>query len=77
LNISRQTLYRELKKQNTDFKSLFESIRKEQALLLLSSGKETIDSISLKLGYKDNSSFHKAFKRWYGQSPAMYSRLNF
>ncbi len=69
LNMSRQTLYRELKKQNTDFKSLFDSTRKDQAMLLLSSGDETIENISLKLGYKDSSSFYKAFKRWYGQSP--------
>ena len=74
LNMSRQTLYRELKEHNTDFKSLFDLARKEQAALLLRSHTESIDSISIKLGYKDNSSFYKAFKRWYGQSPALYRR---
>ncbi len=72
LAMSRQTLYRELKKHGTDFQTLFENIRKEQALTLLKSGTESIDTISLKLGYKDNSSFYKAFKRWYGQSPAAF-----
>ena len=74
LNMSRQTLYRELKEHNTDFKSLFDSIRKEQAAMLLRSQTESIDTISIKLGYKDNSSFYKAFKRWYGQPPALYRR---
>lgn len=73
LSISRQTLYRELKKHNTDFQSLFDSTRKIQALELLKSDIETIDGISLKLGYKDSSSFYKAFKRWYGQSPSAYA----
>lgn len=72
LNMSRQTLYRELKEHNTDFKSLFDLTRKEQAAILLRSHSESIDTISIKLGYKDNSSFYKAFKRWYGQPPALY-----
>ncbi len=74
LNMSRQTLYRELKEHNTDFKSLFDLTRKEQAAILLRSNSESIDTISIKLGYKDNSSFYKAFKRWYGQPPALYRR---
>lgn len=72
LAMSRQTLYRELKKHNTDFQSIFDNIRKEQAMILLKSGTESIDVISLKLGYKDNSSFYKAFKRWYDESPASF-----
>jgi AraC-like DNA-binding protein len=72
LSMSRQTLYRQLKQQETDFQSLVEAVRKSDALLLLQAG---IDStaISLSLGYKDTSSFYKAFKRWFGTTPKAYA----
>ena len=76
LGTSRQTLYRELKKHDTDFQSIFDATRKDAALSMLKLGEDSVDTISLKLGYKDNSSFYKAFKRWYGQSPIEYKRLN-
>jgi len=76
LGTSRQTLYRELKKHDTDFQSIFDATRKEAALSMLKLGEDSVDTISLKLGYKDNSSFYKAFKRWYGHSPIEYKRLN-
>ena len=76
LGTSRQTLYRELKKHDTDFQSIFDATRKDAALSMLKLGEDSVDTISLKLGYKDNSSFYKAFKRWYGHSPIEYKRLN-
>ena len=72
LSMSRQTLYRALKKDNTDFQTIFDEVRKAQATQLLTLDYENLESISLKLGYKDSSSFYKAFKRWYGQSPSEY-----
>jgi len=33
-------------------------------------------SISISLGYKDSSSFYKAFKRWYGATPKTYLDTN-
>jgi AraC-like DNA-binding protein len=72
LAVSRQTLYRQLKEERTDFQSLQELVRKTEALKLLDSG-QSITAITLSLGYKDNSSFYKAFKRWFGTSPKNYS----
>ncbi len=75
LAMSRQTLYRQLKKQQTDFQSLVETVRKREALELLKRG---IDPavISLNLGYRDTSSFYKAFKRWFGTTPKAYVTEN-
>lgn len=75
LAMSRQTLYRQLKRQGTDFQTLLDQVRQDQALELLRTG---IDSgaISLSLGYTDTSSFYKAFKRWFGTTPSAYIDLN-
>jgi len=72
LAISRQSLYRKLKEEGYDYKTLSDEYKKAEALKLLQTEKENITSISLRLGYKDTSSFYKAFKRWYGLSPKAY-----
>ena len=74
LSISRQTLYRELKKYDTDFQTVYDDIRKSEAMKLLSQGDTKMESISLHLGFKDNSSFYKAFKRWYGMTPTQFKQ---
>jgi len=70
--ISRQTLYRRLKQEGTDYKTLLDEVRKEKAAQLLKQGNENILSIGLSLGFKEPSSFYKAFKRWYGVSVKEY-----
>lgn len=72
LSMSRQTLYRKLKHENTDFKTLLNDIRKARVFELLASDKTNILHISLQLGFKETSSFHKAFHRWYGMTPSEY-----
>ena len=72
LAISRQTLYRKLKDEGCDYKSLSEDYKKAESLRLLHNKSENIMSISLRLGFKDTSSFYKAFKRWFGMSPKTY-----
>lgn len=74
LAISRQTLYRKLKEEGSDFKSLSDDYRKQEALKLLQQEAENITSVGLRLGYQDASSFYKAFKRWFGMSPGDYRR---
>lgn len=75
LAISRQTLYRQLKQQNTDFQSLHDAIKRKQALRLLKSGLN-VSAVSISLGYEDSSSFYKAFKRWFKMSPKAYLDTN-
>jgi AraC-like DNA-binding protein len=72
LAISRQTLYRKLKEEKCDYKSLSDDYKKSVALKLLQTESENISGISLRLGYKDTSSFYKAFKRWFGITPKSY-----
>jgi AraC-like DNA-binding protein len=74
LAVSRQTLYRRLKEHDTDFKTLLDETRKDQAVRMLDKGSK-IQLISLSLGYKDSSSFYKAFHRWFGCAPKAYNSL--
>jgi len=66
---SRQTLYRQLKNEGTDFQTIYNDARKQLAFELLREKRNTISAISLQLGFKDTSSFYKAFRRWTGVSP--------
>lgn len=72
LGMSRQTLYRHLKSEGTDFKTLLNEVRKTRALELLNVNQTNMLHISLSLGFKETSSFNKAFHRWYGMSPSEY-----
>lgn len=72
LALSRQTLYRKLKEEGCNYKGLSDEYKKTEALKLLQTESENITSVSLRLGFKDTSSFHKAFKRWFGTSPTAY-----
>lgn len=70
LHTSRQTLYRKLEKEKTSFKAIVDEIRKEQALACLHiSPSPNITEISYNLGFKDTSSFYKAFRRWFDTTP--------
>jgi len=73
LGMSRQTLYRKLKEESSDFKTLFDQIRKEEAAKQLDRG-VSLSSLSLHLGFKETSGFYKAYKRWFGHSPKAVSR---
>lgn len=74
LCLSRQTLYRHLKKDETDFKSILDNARKLESIKLLSFTGNSIQLISDKLGYKEVSSFYTAFSRWYGVSVSQYRK---
>jgi AraC-like DNA-binding protein len=77
LSLSRQTLFRKLKDEGCDFRGLLDQFKKERALVLLQSAKNNVTSVGLSLGYKDSSSFTKAFKRWYGVTPKAYLDRHF
>ena len=72
LCMSRQTVYRRLKQEGTDFKTLLNEVRKDKSVILLLENNANLEYVSLSLGFNDTSSFYKAFQRWYELSPAEY-----
>jgi AraC-like DNA-binding protein len=70
LNMTARTLQRHLKREHTSFVSLLEAERKRRVHWYI--GKYPLSIIAIKLGFNDQSSFNRAFKRWYGCSPLLY-----
>ncbi|WP_420965291.1 AraC family transcriptional regulator ligand-binding domain-containing protein [Bradyrhizobium sp. B120] len=75
LHVSRPTLYRRLKREGTSYTELLAAVRKELAYQQIEQGQPVV-CVSDNLGFKDVSSFHRAFRRWFKQSPgALRARL--
>ena len=72
LHMSRQTLYRKLKKAGLSFQSLVEEARHAQAVNLLQQSDVSVSEVAFLLGFSELSAFSRAFKRWTGHSPAQF-----
>ena len=68
LHVSRPTLYRRLKREGTSYSELVAAIRKELAYRQIQRG-APVAAVSDELGFKDVSTFHRAFRRWFNRSP--------
>lgn len=68
LGMSARTLQRRLSQQGQTLRQIVDAIRRERACeVLLATG--TIAQTARRLGYSEPSAFHRAFKRWTGQTP--------
>lgn len=74
LNMTPQTLRRRLKDTDTSYQEIKDSIRKDAAVYYLAKDELSIDEIALLMGFSEASSFHRAFKKWTGKTPASYRR---
>ncbi len=75
LNMSVRNLHRKLADEETSFKTILDNIRRDLALRYLKNNM-SISDITYSLGFVDQSSFSRAFKRWTGQSPSQYRKEN-
>lgn len=72
LTTSVRHLQRSLQAEGTSYQQLLEDNRKELALLHLRQPKHSIHDVAFLLGFSEPSAFHRAFKRWTGQTPREY-----
>jgi AraC-like DNA-binding protein len=72
LHVSVRTLGRRLEEEGTSFKVLLNDVRRELALSMLVRGDLPIADVARQLDFADVSTFHRAFRRWTGQTPASY-----
>ncbi len=70
--MSPQTLRRRLREQGTSVTEIKESIQRDAAIVSLIDGDETVADLATRLGFSEASAFHRAFRRWTGQSPGAY-----
>lgn len=69
LGLSRKTLYRKLKAEDTTFERVLDALRHKMALHYLDGKKVSVNETAYLVGFSDRSTFARAFKRWTGASP--------
>lgn len=74
LDTSARTLQHRLTASHTTWRALLEELRREAAAQYLRDPDLSIDDVAVLLGYAEASTFHRAFRRWTGQSPGAYRR---
>jgi AraC-like DNA-binding protein len=72
LNMSRRTLSRRLERERTTFLAEVDAVRREVALDRVKDARLPLSEVSFLSGFSHVESFHRAFKRWTGQTPLAY-----
>jgi AraC-like DNA-binding protein len=76
LGLQTRTLQRRLKKAGQSFADIQAHARFQAAKRLLADPDLDIDTIALKLGFADRTTFSKSFSKWSGLPPATYRRVS-
>jgi len=71
-NITVRTLARKLNNENTSYQEVISSVRKGMAVVYLTETNMRIYEIALATGFKDTSTFNRAFKGWFKCTPSAY-----
>jgi AraC-like DNA-binding protein len=74
LRMSARTLGRRLEREGTTFSAVLDQLRKELALGYVGNHGIAFTDIAFRLGFSHVEAFHRAFKRWTGQTPLTYRR---
>lgn len=72
LGMSKRSLQHGLTRDAVNFTRLLDGARRRQASSLLRNSTRSLKYISAQLGFRDQSSFHKACMRWFGMAPLHY-----
>ncbi len=75
LAVSPRTLRRRLQEEGTTFQDVLDETRCELAKRHLGDDRLALGEVAFRLGFSEPSAFHRAFKRWTGQTPLAYRRL--
>lgn len=74
LGLSTRTLQRRLLDEGHQFSDLVDDTRRELAARYLGDARISLTDAAFLVGYSDLTAFHRAFRRWFGQTPLTYQR---
>lgn len=74
IGVSERTLSRRLAELDLGIRDVGDRVRQRLARQLIAQPRTSLNDISTRLGFSDQSSFSRHFKRWFGESPARYRR---
>lgn len=72
LHISVSALQRHLAMEGTSFQLLKDELRRDMAIVRLTSTDATLTAVAAELGFADSTAFQRAFKSWTGSTPGAY-----
>jgi AraC-like DNA-binding protein len=72
LNMTRRTLYNNLRGHGASYRSLLTGIRKDLVRRYLLDPSYSVTEVAFLLGYSDSGAFSRAFRGWFGVSPTEY-----
>ncbi len=72
LAVGERTLRRRLQDEGTTFRELLEETRARLARAYICDRRLPLSEVAFLLGFSEPSAFHRAFKRWTGETPAAY-----
>jgi AraC-like DNA-binding protein len=75
LGISARTLQRRLEAVRINYRDLIDLVRRELAKEYMADSSLTQVDIAFLLGYSEQSTFHRAFRRWFEMTPGEYRAL--
>jgi AraC-like DNA-binding protein len=74
LKVSPRRLQRMLETQGTSYTEITDAVRRDTAMHYLKNAELTLIEIAIMLGFSDQSTFNRAFKRWFDVSPGEYRK---
>jgi AraC-like DNA-binding protein len=74
MHLTPRTLIRRLQAEDQSYKEILRDLRREYARSLLRSARLSVAEVGECLGYREPANFGRAFKNWYGTSPAAWRR---
>lgn len=72
LGLSRSTLQRRLREEDTTFQAVLDATRREMAIRYLTKTNLRAEEIANVLAYRDANSFSRSFRKWTGMAPLVF-----
>ena len=69
-----RALQARLRKADLTFTDLVDDVRRSLAAVLVADARLALVNVAMLLGFAEQSSFTRAFRRWYGMAPGEYRR---